>query len=138
MRPTGAWHSGAAAALCAAALLLAAVAAAAAAPVDIDDDLVENSLGGHRDVETEGAVSLDSVDVAALRKLLMQLEAEDRMGGMSRVARSWGGAADTRGWGPRGVDPRIAPQWRTDKRQRHDGELAAAPARPPPLILGTF
>ncbi|XP_053609525.1 allatostatin [Plodia interpunctella] len=83
-----------------------------AAPVESDDEQSENAIVA-RPEELDLSGSWDAVDTAALRKLLLQLDAENRMG---RVSRSWP-QAEPRGWGLRPLDGRLARQWRADKRQ---------------------
>ncbi|XP_013186846.1 allatostatin [Amyelois transitella] len=83
-----------------------------AAPVESDDEQSENALVARPD-ELDAQAPWDAVDTAALRKLLLQLDAENRMG---RVSRSWP-QAEPRGWGLRTLDGRLARQWRADKRQ---------------------
>ncbi|XP_049873538.1 allatostatin [Pectinophora gossypiella] len=83
---------------------------ASAAPVESDDEQSENTLVARPD---EDYGTWDPANTAALRKLLLQLDAEDRM---SRVSRSWP-AAEPRGWGLRALDARLARPWRADKRQ---------------------
>ncbi|XP_028171302.1 allatostatin [Ostrinia nubilalis] len=83
-----------------------------AAPMESEEEQSENSLVR---ADNDGGLSApwDAIDAAALRKLLMQLDAEDRM---SRVSRSWP-QAEPRGWGLRTLDGRLARPWRADKRQ---------------------
>ncbi|XP_059048519.1 allatostatin [Achroia grisella] len=84
-----------------------------AVPVESDDDQSENTLVGRPDNGIDLTGPWDSIDTTALRKLLLQLDAEDRMG---RVSRSWP-QTEPRGWGVRTLDGRLARQWRADKRQ---------------------
>ncbi|XP_022814210.1 allatostatin [Spodoptera litura] len=84
-----------------------------AAPMEADDETAENTLVAHPDGDMELSGPWDAINTAALRKLLLQLDAEDRMG---RVTRSWP-QAEPRGWGLRALDSRLARQWRADKRQ---------------------
>ncbi|XP_026327560.1 allatostatin [Hyposmocoma kahamanoa] len=95
------------------ALLLCAVVAA---PMDAEDEQTQNGMEAHsndiNDVDYSG--SMDAINTAALRKLLLQLDADDRL---ARVSRSWP-QAEPRSWGVRAVlDGRLARQWRADKRQ---------------------
>nr|QMS54680.1 allatostatin C [Grapholita molesta] len=87
-----------------------------AAPMEPDDEQSENSLVAHdsNDIDMSGA-PWDAVNTAALRKLLLQLDAEERLG-MGRVGRSWP-QAEPRGWNLRALDGRLARPWRADKRQ---------------------
>ncbi|KAM3965145.1 allatostatin C [Aphomia sociella] len=84
-----------------------------AAPVESDDEQSENTLVARPDNDMEFSGSWDSINTAALRKLLLQLDAEDRLG---RVSRSWP-QTEPRGWGLRTLDGRLARPWRADKRQ---------------------
>lgn len=84
-----------------------------AAPMDVEDEQPDNTLVAHPDGDMETPGSWDAINTAALRKLLLQLDAEDRMG---RVSRSWP-QSEPRGWGLRAMDGRLARQWRADKRQ---------------------
>ncbi|XP_052753392.1 allatostatin [Galleria mellonella] len=84
-----------------------------AAPVESDDEQLENTLVARPDNGIDLSGPWDSIDTAALRKLLLQLDSEDRMG---RVSRSWP-QTEPRGWGLRTLDGRLARQWRADKRQ---------------------
>ncbi|XP_068633595.1 allatostatin [Battus philenor] len=63
--------------------------------------------------EPDMSTAWDQITAAALRKLIAQLDTEDRLG---RVGRSWP-QSEPRGWGLRAIDGRLARQWRTDKRQ---------------------
>ncbi|CAB3221887.1 unnamed protein product [Arctia plantaginis] len=83
------------------------------APVEPDDEQSENTIMTHADRDMELPGSWDAINTAALRKLLLQLDAEDRMG---RVSRSWP-QPEPRGWALRAMDGRLARQWRADKRQ---------------------
>ncbi|KAJ2949059.1 hypothetical protein O0L34_g5999 [Tuta absoluta] len=107
MRPS-AYSSGALVMGTVALLLLTA----SAAPVEPDEEQAENSLVARPDDAADFG-PWDSVSTAALRKLLLQLDAEDRLG---RVSRSWP-QAEPRGWGVRTLDGRLARPWRADKRQ---------------------
>ncbi|KOB78759.1 Allatostatin neuropeptide, partial [Operophtera brumata] len=80
---------------------------------DPEDEQIENSLVAHPDAEGDMSEQWDPMNTAALRKLLLQLDSEDRM---VRGTRSWP-AAEPRGWGLRNIDNRLARQWRADKRQ---------------------
>ncbi|XP_063364333.1 allatostatin [Cydia amplana] len=86
-----------------------------AAPMEPDDEQSENTLVAHdsNDMDMSGG-SWDAVNAAALRKLLLQLDAEERLG-MGRVGRSWP-QAEPRGWS-RALDGRLVRPWRADKRQ---------------------
>ncbi|XP_061716084.1 allatostatin [Cydia pomonella] len=86
-----------------------------AAPIEPDDEQSENTLVAHdsNDMDMSG-VPWDAVNAAALRKLLLQLDAEERLG-MGRVGRSWP-QAEPRGWS-RTLDGRLVRPWRADKRQ---------------------
>ncbi|KAJ8731390.1 hypothetical protein PYW07_004554 [Mythimna separata] len=84
-----------------------------AAPMEAEDEQADNTLVAHPDGDMEMAGPWDTINTAALRKLLLQLDAEERMG---RVSRSWP-QAEPRGWGLRALDGRLARQWRADKRQ---------------------
>ncbi|XP_075977792.1 allatostatin C [Anticarsia gemmatalis] len=99
------------------AILVGAIAllfvTATAAPMEAEDEQSENTLVAHPDGEMDLPGSWDAINTAALRKLLLQLDAEERMG---RVSRSWP-QAEPRGWGLRALDGRLARQWRADKRQ---------------------
>lgn len=83
------------------------------APMEAEDEQVENTLVAHADGDMEMSGPWDAINTAALRKLLLQLDTEERMG---RVSRSWP-QAEPRGWGLRALDGRLARQWRADKRQ---------------------
>ncbi|XP_063383492.1 allatostatin [Cydia fagiglandana] len=86
-----------------------------AAPMEPDDEQSENTLVAHdsNDMDMSGG-PWDAVNTAALRKLLLQLDAEERLG-MGRVGRSWP-QAEPRGWS-RTLDGRLVRPWRADKRQ---------------------
>ncbi|XP_063624816.1 allatostatin [Cydia splendana] len=86
-----------------------------AAPMEPDDEQSENTLVAHdsNDMDMSGG-PWDAINAAALRKLLLQLDAEERLG-MGRVGRSWP-QAEPRGWG-RTLDGRLVRPWRADKRQ---------------------
>nr|AEM44668.1 C type allatostatin [Clostera anastomosis]AEM44669.1 C type allatostatin [Clostera anastomosis] len=83
-----------------------------AAPMEGDDEQAENTMIGRPDHDMEMPSGWDPINTAALRKFLMELDAEERMG---RATRSWP-QAEPRGW-ERSLDGRLARQWRTDKRQ---------------------
>ncbi|XP_026734642.1 allatostatin-like isoform X1 [Trichoplusia ni] len=85
-----------------------------AAPMEAEDEQSDNSLAAHPDGEMEMSGPWDAINTAALRKLLLQLDAEESR--MGRVSRSWP-QAEPRGWGLRALDGRLARQWRADKRQ---------------------
>ncbi|KAL0838893.1 hypothetical protein ABMA28_016912 [Loxostege sticticalis] len=109
MKASGSYMTSAVVMMATLALLFVSVFAA---PMESEDEQSENSLVH---AESDGGLSApwDAIDAAALRKLLIQLDAEDRMG---RVSRSWP-PAEPRGWGLRTADGRLARQWRADKRQ---------------------
>ncbi|CAG4982928.1 unnamed protein product [Parnassius apollo] len=86
-----------------------------AVPMESDDEQSENAIVSRAE-SPEGSdltALWDPVTAAALRKFLVQLDAEERLG---RVGRSWP-QAEPRGWGLRTLDGRLAKQWRADKRQ---------------------
>ncbi|KAJ0176666.1 hypothetical protein K1T71_007845 [Dendrolimus kikuchii] len=84
-----------------------------AAPMDPEDEQSENSLMTHPDSDGEAALPWDAINTAALRKFLLQLDAEDRL---DRATRSWP-QSEPRGWGVRNIDGRLVRPWRADKRQ---------------------
>ncbi|XP_063536419.1 allatostatin [Cydia strobilella] len=96
-------------------LALLLLVSANAAPMEPDDEQSENTLVAHdrNDMDMSGG-PWDAVNAAALRKLLLQLDAEERLG-MGRVGRSWP-QAEPRGWS-RTLDGRLVRPWRADKRQ---------------------
>ncbi|CAG9561956.1 unnamed protein product [Danaus chrysippus] len=87
---------------------------AASVPMQ-EEEQVENALVPRADDDSDMSVPWDALNTAALRKLLLQLDADDRLN-MGRVGRSWP-QAEPRGWGLRAIDGRLARQWRADKRQ---------------------
>ncbi|XP_047533297.1 allatostatin [Vanessa atalanta] len=87
-----------------------------AAPMEPDEDRSDNALVARPEDVADMAVQWDALNTAALRKLLLQLDADDRLGMGARVSRSWP-QTEPRGWGLRAMDGRIARQWRADKRQ---------------------
>ncbi|XP_047991695.1 allatostatin [Leguminivora glycinivorella] len=101
--------------VCSLALLLVSVNAA---PMEPDEEQSENALVAHdsNDMDASGmsGAPWDAINSAALRKLLLQLDAEERLG-MGRVGRSWP-QAEPRGWS-RSLDGRLVRPWRADKRQ---------------------
>ncbi|XP_073956138.1 allatostatin-like [Choristoneura fumiferana] len=92
------------------------IISAHAAPMEQDDEQSENSLVTHDGNEMDmSSTPWDAINTAALRKLLLQLDAEERLG-LGRVGRSWP-QAEPRGWNFRALDGRLARPWRADKRQ---------------------
>ncbi|XP_014367295.2 allatostatin [Papilio machaon] len=91
------------------------LATASAVPLESEDEQSENALVSRPEAVDVADMSTpwDPITAAALRKLLMQLDAEERL---ARVGRSWP-QNESRGWGLRAVDGRLARQWRADKRQ---------------------
>ncbi|XP_039753277.1 allatostatin [Pararge aegeria] len=89
---------------------------ATAAPVEQDDEQSENTLVGRPGEVADLSVPWEALNTAALRKLLLQLDSDDRFNMNPRVSRSWP-QTEPRGWGLRTMDGRIARQWRADKRQ---------------------
>ncbi|XP_072948820.1 allatostatin isoform X2 [Epargyreus clarus] len=85
-----------------------------AAPMT-EEEQSENGLVARPD-DGDLSVPWDSIDTATLRKLILQLDADDRLGMSGRVSRSWP-QAEPRGWGLRTLDGRLARPWRADKRQ---------------------
>ncbi|KAG6443715.1 allatostatin [Manduca sexta] len=83
------------------------------APMEPDDEQSENVLMGHPDSDGDLSAPWDSINTAALRKLLLELDAEERLG---RATRSWP-QAEPRGWSLRNMEGRLARPWRADKRQ---------------------
>lgn len=45
---------------------------------EAEDEQADNSLGAHPDADMELSGPWDAINTAALRKMLMQLDAEDR------------------------------------------------------------
>ncbi|XP_072948818.1 allatostatin isoform X1 [Epargyreus clarus] len=86
-----------------------------AAPMQTEEEQSENGLVARPD-DGDLSVPWDSIDTATLRKLILQLDADDRLGMSGRVSRSWP-QAEPRGWGLRTLDGRLARPWRADKRQ---------------------
>ncbi|CAK1580214.1 unnamed protein product [Parnassius mnemosyne] len=86
-----------------------------AVPMESDDEQSENAIASRPESPdgSDMAAPWDPFNAAALRKLLVQLDAEERLG---RVGRSWP-QAEPRGWSLRALDGRLARQWRADKRQ---------------------
>ncbi|XP_041979246.1 allatostatin [Aricia agestis] len=84
----------------------------AAAPMEAEEEPTsDNELVLHEG-ELDYGAPFDTLNSAALRKFLMQLDAEERLS--PRVGRSW--PPEPRGW-LRRPDGRLARQWRADKRQ---------------------
>nr|AAY68369.1 allatostatin [Samia ricini] len=83
-----------------------------AAPMELDDEQSENALV-RPDNDPDLSTQWETIDTAALRKLLKKLDDEDRM---IRATRTWP-QPEPRGWGVRDVEGRLARPWRTDKRQ---------------------
>ncbi|XP_013164626.1 PREDICTED: allatostatin [Papilio xuthus] len=86
-----------------------------AAPLESEEEQSENALVSRPEAVdmTDMSAPWDPITAAALRKLLVQLDAEERL---TRVGRSWP-QNESRGWGLRAMDGRLAKQWRADKRQ---------------------
>ncbi|CAG4956069.1 unnamed protein product [Colias eurytheme] len=84
-----------------------------AAPMDTEDEQVENALLSRPDV-MDNDITWNALNSAALRKMLLQMDAEDRFG-INRESRSW--PKQSRGWGARSLEGQIARPWRADKRQ---------------------
>ncbi|XP_050682187.1 allatostatin [Leptidea sinapis] len=82
-------------------------------PLINEDEQAENTLLSRSEMAGDADLPWDAVNAAALRKMLIQLDAED---GMGRVGRSWP-QAEARGWGLRSMDGRMNRPWRADKRQ---------------------
>ncbi|XP_023936107.1 allatostatin [Bicyclus anynana] len=89
---------------------------ASTAPMESDDEQQENTLVARPEDVGDLSVPWEALNTAALRKLLLQLDADDRFSMSPRVGRSWP-QGEPRGWGLRTMDGRIARQWRADKRQ---------------------
>ncbi|XP_045448018.1 allatostatin [Melitaea cinxia] len=87
-----------------------------AAPMETDEEQSDNVLVARPEDVADISAQWDALNTAALRKLLLQLDAEERLGMATRVSRSWP-QPEQRGWGLRAMDGRIARQWRADKRQ---------------------
>ncbi|CAK1556322.1 unnamed protein product [Leptosia nina] len=83
------------------------------APMESEDEQSENTLIG-RAVLGDGDLTWDAINTAALRKMIMQMDAEERLG-MNRETRSW--PRQSRGWGARNLDGQMNRPWRADKRQ---------------------
>ncbi|CAF4917964.1 unnamed protein product [Pieris macdunnoughi] len=83
------------------------------APLDSEDEPGENMLIG-RPVMGDADMTWDAINTAALRKMLLQMDAEERLG-LNRESRSW--PRQSRGWGARSLDGQINRPWRADKRQ---------------------
>ncbi|KAH9644823.1 hypothetical protein HF086_007911 [Spodoptera exigua] len=49
-----------------------------AAPMEADEETAENTLVAHPDADMELSGPWDAINTAALRKLLLQLDAEER------------------------------------------------------------
>ncbi|CAH0715606.1 unnamed protein product, partial [Brenthis ino] len=94
-------------------ILAALLTTAVAAPMESEDEQVDNSMIARPEDLADISEPWDALNTAALRKLLLQLDADERLG---RVGRSWP-QAEPRGWGLRAMDGRLARQWRADKRQ---------------------
>ncbi|XP_034831767.1 allatostatin [Maniola hyperantus] len=88
---------------------------ATAAPMEPDEQS-ENTLVGRPEDAADLSAPWEALNTAALRKLLLQLDADDRFAMAPRVGRSWP-QTESRGWGLRAMDGRLARQWRADKRQ---------------------
>ncbi|CAH2048593.1 unnamed protein product, partial [Iphiclides podalirius] len=83
--------------------------------MDSEDEPSENTLISRPEIPDgpDMASPWDPITAAALRKLIVQLDTDERLG---RVVRSWP-QTEPRGWGLRAMDGRLARQWRADKRQ---------------------
>ncbi|XP_013145138.1 PREDICTED: allatostatin isoform X2 [Papilio polytes] len=90
-------------------------ATASVVPLESEEEQSENALVSRPEAVdmADMAAPWDPITAAALRKLLLQLDAEERL---TRVGRSWP-QNESRGWGVRAMDGRLARQWRADKRQ---------------------
>ncbi|CAH0751411.1 unnamed protein product [Diatraea saccharalis] len=82
------------------------------APMESEEEQSENSVVMRPESDFGIPSTWDAIDTAALRKLLLQLDAEERM---NRVSRSWPQSEPR--WGLRSVEGRLARPWRADKRQ---------------------
>ncbi|RVE48214.1 hypothetical protein evm_007168 [Chilo suppressalis] len=82
------------------------------APMESEEEQSENSIVVRPDNVVGLPTPWDAIDAAALRKLLIQLDAEERM---NRVSRSWPQSEPR--WGLRSMEGRLARPWRADKRQ---------------------
>ncbi|CAH2109327.1 unnamed protein product [Euphydryas editha] len=87
-----------------------------AAPMETEEEQSDNVLVARPEDVVDMSAQWDALNTAALRKLLMQLDGEERLGMATRVSRSWP-QPQQRGWGLQAMDGRIARQWRADKRQ---------------------
>ncbi|KAG7308697.1 hypothetical protein JYU34_005920, partial [Plutella xylostella] len=102
-----------------AAVALALLLSVTAIPMESEDEQSENSLahgGGGADADED--LFWRSVDVAALRKLLLKLDGDERFNNIGgRVSRAWP-QPEPRGYSGRGprAEGRVARSW-TDKRQ---------------------
>ncbi|KAL4714005.1 hypothetical protein ACJJTC_005636 [Scirpophaga incertulas] len=112
MKPSASFSSSTSAFTVIATFFLLCAAVYAAPMQDSEEEQSGNTLMVRPDNEIGLAAPWDAIDAAALRKFLIQLDAEERL---SRVSRSW--PSEGRGWGLRTMDGRLARPWRADKRQ---------------------